>query len=37
VEEPNSLAVLWQCGADYAQGHYIQEPIEDLTFKFSEE
>lgn len=37
VEEPNSLAVLWQCGADYAQGHYIQEPIEDLTFKFSDD
>lgn len=37
VEEPNSLAVLWQCGVDYAQGHYIQEPIEDLTFKFAEE
>jgi diguanylate cyclase (GGDEF)-like protein/PAS domain S-box-containing protein len=37
VEDPNSLAILWQEGVDYSQGHYIQEPIEDLTFKFSDE
>ncbi|MCP4699229.1 MAG: EAL domain-containing protein [Gammaproteobacteria bacterium] len=37
VEDANSLTVLWQCEADYAQGIYIQEPNEELEYDFAEE
>ncbi|MEK7989823.1 MAG: EAL domain-containing protein [Thiotrichaceae bacterium] len=37
VEDANSLTVLWSCEVDFAQGHYIQEPIDDLMFDFSDE
>ncbi len=37
VEDANSLTVLWSCEVDFAQGHYIQEPIDDLIFDFSDE
>lgn len=37
VEDANSLTVLWQCEVDFAQGHYIQEPLEDLAYDFSDE
>lgn len=37
VEDANSLTVLWQCEVDFAQGHYIQEPTEDLSYDFEEE
>jgi len=37
VEEANSLTVLWSSEVDYAQGHYIQEPLEELEFDFSDE
>lgn len=26
VEDANTMAVLWQLGAEYIQGHYVQEP-----------
>jgi len=26
VEDANTMAVLWQLGVDYIQGHYVQEP-----------
>ncbi|MEY3219351.1 MAG: hypothetical protein RIT27_708 [Pseudomonadota bacterium] len=37
VEDANSLTVLWQCEVDFAQGHYIQEPLETLDYVFTEE
>lgn len=36
VEDANSLAVLWQCNVDYAQGDYIQEPSAEMSYDFSE-
>lgn len=36
IEDAQSLAILWQLGADYAQGNYIQEAGEELTFDFAE-
>ncbi|ADJ29493.1 GGDEF/EAL domain-containing response regulator [Nitrosococcus watsonii] len=35
VSDANTLALLWQFGVDYAQGHYIQEPNEFLSYEFS--
>lgn len=35
VSDANTLALLWQFGVDYAQGHYIQEPSELLSYEFS--
>jgi len=37
VEDANSLAILWQCGVNYIQGHFLQEPDETLSFDFSAE
>ena len=37
VEDANSLTVLWQSDVDFAQGHYIQEPMEEMEFDFSDE
>lgn len=37
VEDANSLMVLWQSEVDFAQGHYIQEPTEELSYDFTEE
>ncbi|MCK5877450.1 MAG: EAL domain-containing protein [Candidatus Marithrix sp.] len=37
VEDANSLTVLWSSEVDFAQGHYLQEPLEDLDFDFSDE
>jgi len=37
VEDANSLTVLWQCEVDFAQGHYIQEPLDTLDYDFTEE
>jgi len=37
VEDANSLTVLWSSEVDFAQGHYIQEPLEELEYDFSEE
>ncbi|ALG68300.1 GGDEF/EAL domain-containing response regulator [Beggiatoa leptomitoformis] len=37
VEDANSLTVLWQCEVDFAQGHYVQEPSDDLSYEFTEE
>ena len=34
VEDANSLAVLWQCGVDFIQGHFLQEPSTDLNYDF---
>lgn len=37
VEDANSLTVLWQCEVDFAQGHYIQEPLDTLGYDFTTE
>ncbi len=37
VEDANSLTVLWSSEVDFAQGHYLQEPLEQLEFDFSDE
>lgn len=36
VRDANTLALLWQCGVDYAAGDYLQEPAPDMTFDFSQ-
>ncbi|MBT6277086.1 MAG: EAL domain-containing protein [Chromatiales bacterium] len=35
VQDATTLAVLWQRGITFAQGHYIQEPNRHLTYEFS--
>jgi diguanylate cyclase (GGDEF)-like protein/PAS domain S-box-containing protein len=37
VEDANSLTILWSSEVDFAQGHYIQEPLEEMEFDFEEE
>lgn len=37
VEDNNSLAILWSSEVDFAQGHYIQEPLDAPEYDFSEE
>lgn len=34
VSDANSLALLWRLGVDYAQGFYIQQPVQKLDFDF---
>lgn len=35
VENANMLSTLWQAGANYIQGHYLQEPIAEMSYDFS--
>lgn len=37
VQDPHSLAVLWQQGIHYIQGNFLQEPDESLNYDFSDE
>jgi diguanylate cyclase (GGDEF)-like protein/PAS domain S-box-containing protein len=37
VEDANSLAVLWQCGVNYIQGHFLQAPDAVMEFDFQGE
>ena len=37
VQDANCLSVLWQCGVDYIQGYFLQEPHERLDYDFSGE
>jgi diguanylate cyclase (GGDEF)-like protein/PAS domain S-box-containing protein len=37
VEDASSLAVLWQCGVNYIQGHFLQAPDEAMEFDFQGE
>jgi EAL domain-containing protein (putative c-di-GMP-specific phosphodiesterase class I)/PAS domain-containing protein/GGDEF domain-containing protein len=37
VENANVLSTLWQAGANYIQGHYMQEPSTDMNYDFSTE
>ena len=35
VESANALSALWQAGANYIQGHYLQEPSSQMDYDFS--
>ena len=35
VESANVLSALWQAGANYIQGHYLQEPTTAMDYDFS--
>ena len=37
VEDANSLSILWQCGVNYIQGNFVQEPEDELSYDFSGE
>lgn len=37
VENANVLSTLWQAGANYIQGHYLQEPSIGMDYDFSTE
>ena len=37
VENANALSTLWQAGANYIQGHYLQEPSTEMDYDFSTE
>jgi len=37
VQDANSLALLWQFGVNYIQGHFLQEPSTALDYDFSSE
>ncbi|MCK4742707.1 MAG: EAL domain-containing protein [Sulfuriflexus sp.] len=37
VQDANSLALLWQFGVNYIQGHFLQEPSTSLDYDFSSE
>ena len=37
VENAHILSTLWQAGANYIQGHYLQEPSQDMNYDFSTE
>jgi EAL domain-containing protein (putative c-di-GMP-specific phosphodiesterase class I) len=35
VESATVLSALWQAGANYIQGHYLQEPSTQMDYDFS--
>lgn len=37
VENASVLSTLWQAGAHYIQGHYLQEPSQSMSFDFNME
>ncbi len=37
VEDANSLAILWQTGIQFIQGHFLQKPESHMSFDFSGE
>jgi len=37
VQDANSLALLWQFGVNYIQGHFLQEPSANLDYDFTSE
>lgn len=36
VENASVLATLWQAGADFIQGHYLQAPSREMNYEFTE-
>ena len=37
VENATILSTLWQIGANYVQGHYLQAPMESMNYDFSDD
>ena len=37
VESATVLSALWQAGANYIQGHYLQEPSTEMDYDFDTE
>ena len=37
VESANVLSTIWQAGANYIQGHYLQEPTTEMDYDFTTE
>jgi len=37
VQDPTCLAVLWQNGVNFIQGHYLQKPDENMNYDFTSE
>jgi diguanylate cyclase (GGDEF)-like protein/PAS domain S-box-containing protein len=37
VENAAILSTLWQIGTNYVQGHYLQAPMEEMNYDFSDE
>jgi len=37
VDNPATLAILWQCGVDMMQGNFVQEPDRELAYNFEDE
>ncbi|MCK4950826.1 MAG: EAL domain-containing protein [Gammaproteobacteria bacterium] len=37
VEDASSLAILWQCGINFIQGYFLQEPDKIMNYDFSGE
>jgi EAL domain-containing protein (putative c-di-GMP-specific phosphodiesterase class I) len=35
VESATVLSALWQAGANYIQGHYLQEPSTEMNYDFA--
>jgi len=35
LEEATVLALLWQCNADFVQGHFLQEPTPEMDYDFT--
>lgn len=35
VQDARTLRLLWQCGVDYIQGYYLQQPDANLGYEFS--
>jgi EAL domain-containing protein (putative c-di-GMP-specific phosphodiesterase class I) len=36
VENASVLATLWQVGADFIQGHYLQAPSREMNYEFTD-
>lgn len=37
VQDPNSLAALWQYGVNFIQGYYLQQPEKEMNYDFTAE
>ncbi len=34
VEDAASMSILWQCGVNFVQGNFLQEPLREMTYEF---
>jgi len=35
VEDAASMSILWQCGVNFVQGNFLQEPAKVMSYEFS--